>query len=300
MSAAPFATGELPSRTILAFSLNFYWDAGALEWVEGTQPGAGGGGAATIADGADVALGATSDAAVVTDTTGTVSSKLRGLVKWAFERMPTSLGQAAMAASFPVVVSSNQSAIPVSVAALPLPSGASTAALQTQPGVDIGDVTINNAAGGAAVNIQDGGNSITVDGTITADTGLLQPLTDAELRATPVAITGAISASSSATANEDDPEHTEGDAAAAFSQDLGGRLRTRNYGLISDAPEVYVPGDIRMFSLTTEGRLRVSTAEQRFAGAPFGENEESMWGDLRPWDNGPSKSYYDGSPWNAW
>lgn len=37
-----------------------------------------------------------------------------------------------------------------------------------QPGVDIGDVTINNASGGSAVNIQDGGNSITVDGSITA------------------------------------------------------------------------------------------------------------------------------------
>lgn len=32
-------------------------------------------------------------------------------------------------------------------------------------GTDIGDVTINNAAGAAAVNIQDGGNSITVDAT---------------------------------------------------------------------------------------------------------------------------------------
>lgn len=32
-----------------------------------------------------------------------------------------------------------------------------------QPGVDIGDVTINNAAGASAVNIQDGGNSITID-----------------------------------------------------------------------------------------------------------------------------------------
>jgi hypothetical protein len=32
-----------------------------------------------------------------------------------------------------------------------------------QAGVDIGDVTVNNAAGGGAVNIQDGGNSITVD-----------------------------------------------------------------------------------------------------------------------------------------
>lgn len=54
---------------------------------------------------------------------------------------------------------------PVSAASLPLPTGASTSALQTQPGVDIGDVTVNNAAGAAAVNIQDGGNSITVDAT---------------------------------------------------------------------------------------------------------------------------------------
>lgn len=36
-------------------------------------------------------------------------------------------------------------------------------------GTDIGDVTINNAAGAAAVNIQDGGNTITVDGTVTAN-----------------------------------------------------------------------------------------------------------------------------------
>lgn len=36
-----------------------------------------------------------------------------------------------------------------------------------QPGVDIGDVTVNNAAGAGAVNIQDGGNSITVDGAVT-------------------------------------------------------------------------------------------------------------------------------------
>lgn len=58
-----------------------------------------------------------------------------------------------------------QATQPVSAASLPLPTGASTSALQTQPGVDIGDVTINNAAGATAVNIQDGGNSITVDGT---------------------------------------------------------------------------------------------------------------------------------------
>lgn len=40
--------------------------------------------------------------------------------------------------------------------------------LGANSGVDIGDVTINNASGGAAVNIQDGGNTITVDGTVAA------------------------------------------------------------------------------------------------------------------------------------
>lgn len=171
-------------------------------------------------------------------------------------------GQATMANSEPVVIASDQSAVPVSAASLPLPTGASTSAKQdtiighvdgiegllttidadtgsidsktpalgqalaaasvpvvlpaaqittltppaaitgfatsaaqtdksqftkltdgtdtalvtaagelnviatAQPGVDIGDVTINNASGAAAVNIQDGGNSITVDGTV--------------------------------------------------------------------------------------------------------------------------------------
>lgn len=108
------------------------------------------------------------------------------------------IGQRTMAASMPVVIASDQSVIPVSqsgiwnitgsitvdgtVAAtqsgtwnitnisgtVSLPTGAATAALQTQPGVDIGDVTVNNGSGGNAVNIQDGGNSITVDGSITA------------------------------------------------------------------------------------------------------------------------------------
>ena len=36
---------------------------------------------------------------------------------------------------------------PISASSLPLPTGAATSALQTQPGVDIGDVTVNNAAG---------------------------------------------------------------------------------------------------------------------------------------------------------
>jgi hypothetical protein len=43
---------------------------------------------------------------------------------------------------------------------------------QANSGVDIGDVTINNASGASAVNIQDGGNTITVDGTVSANATL--------------------------------------------------------------------------------------------------------------------------------
>lgn len=53
-----------------------------------------------------------------------------------------------------------QATQPVSAVALPLPSGAATAALQLP---DSHNVTVDNAAAGAAVNVQDGGNSLTVD-----------------------------------------------------------------------------------------------------------------------------------------
>lgn len=62
-------------------------------------------------------LGANADAAVVTDTTGTISGKLRGLVKWAFERMPASLGVKTAAASFPTVLASDHATIGVTPAA---------------------------------------------------------------------------------------------------------------------------------------------------------------------------------------
>lgn len=78
----------------------------------------------------------------------------------------------------PVTGTFFQATQPVSAAALPLPSGAATSALQTQPGVDIGDVTVNNGVGVAAVNVQDGGNSITVDGTFWQAT---QPVSAASL-----------------------------------------------------------------------------------------------------------------------
>jgi len=85
----------------------------------------------SIAAGSDVTEGNTSDAAIDTDTTGTVSGKLRGLVKLMvayLARFPAALGQAAMAASLPVVVASDQSAVPVTSTQLPAALGQGTMA----------------------------------------------------------------------------------------------------------------------------------------------------------------------------
>lgn len=56
------------------------------------------------------------------------------------------------------------------------------------------NVAVTNAAGAAAVNIQDGGNSITVDGTVgvSGSVAVTGPLTDAQLRATPVPVSGTV------------------------------------------------------------------------------------------------------------
>lgn len=67
--------------------------------------------------------------------------------------------------------------IQVDVLSSALPAGAATEATLSAingklvSGTDIGDVTVNNAAGASAVNIQDGGNSITVDGAVAVNNG---------------------------------------------------------------------------------------------------------------------------------
>lgn len=158
--------GHLNSPRGAVQAQNWDWDPALLDWVPSTgAPVVGVTGPVSIADGADVAEGATTNAAVVTDTTGTVSGKLRGLVKWAFERMPTSLGQKTMAASFPVVVASDQSTIPISAASLPLPTGASTSVLQRLP------VTTT------AISIAPAGPPIVV--TLDGDTTAVLTITDA-------------------------------------------------------------------------------------------------------------------------
>lgn len=103
------------------------WDATDSAWnrvpVEHATGGlkvyvsgqAGGGSAVSVADGADVAQGTTTDAAVVSDTSGTVIGFLRGLVKLFAARTPV-LGSTTSAGSSPVVVASDQVAVATKVA----------------------------------------------------------------------------------------------------------------------------------------------------------------------------------------
>lgn len=93
--------------------------------------GGGGGGASTIADGADVTQGAIADAAVATGATGTVSAKLRRISTdiGTLSTNTPAVGQAAMAASSPVVIASNQATFPVTAAG----TAASNAAASGNP-----------------------------------------------------------------------------------------------------------------------------------------------------------------------
>ena len=70
--------GELPSGGLDSLQLD-----SSKNLKVNVVAGGGGGGAVTIADGADVVEGALADPAVTTDSNGTLSGKLRGLIKLA-------------------------------------------------------------------------------------------------------------------------------------------------------------------------------------------------------------------------
>jgi len=167
--------------------------------------GGGGGGAPLDLTDLLAYTGPTTAPKVDTDAPGSLSSKLRGMVSRMVQllaRLPAALGAGgglkvdgsgtALPVSGPLTdMQLRATPVPISgtVAVTgPLTNaqlraadvkvtldgeavvlGAGTAAigkLVANSGVDIGDVTINNAAGASAVNIQDGGNSITVDGSL--------------------------------------------------------------------------------------------------------------------------------------
>lgn len=87
----------------------------------------------------------------------------------------TTLGQKTSAASQPVVIASDQSTLPISAAALPLPTGASTSALQTSGNTTLSTIAANQTNGTQHTIIDSGTVAVTqstspwvVSGTVTA------------------------------------------------------------------------------------------------------------------------------------
>jgi hypothetical protein len=121
---------------------------------------------------------------------------------------------------------------------------------------------------------------------------VLGPLTDAQLRASPVPVTatdldirdlvfatdkvdasGSLVDASGSTVSittmpassadvlepDSDANYTDGDLNKPLTQTPDGRLRVVASALVSDTPESYIPGILRSLSLNSDGRLRTST-----------------------------------------
>jgi len=109
---SPAAGGDLAARIVDVAGDSCMDEVNNAVQVNVVAGGAGGG-AVTVADGADVTQGANADAAITADLAGTLSGKIRGLVKWAYERMPASLGQKTKLLSLPVTLASDEDALAV-------------------------------------------------------------------------------------------------------------------------------------------------------------------------------------------
>lgn len=85
------------------------------------------------------------------------------------------LGQATMTASLPVTIASDQSAVPISAASLPLPAGAATSAKQPALGVagtastDV--ITVQGIAAMTPLLVNGSGSTQPISGTVTANQG---------------------------------------------------------------------------------------------------------------------------------
>lgn len=90
------------------------------------------------------------------------------------------------------------SPVPVSAASLPLPTGAATEAKQDTGNSSLASIDAKLAnplpVSGPLTDTQLRASPVPVSGTVTANTGLSQPLTDTQLRATPVPVSGTVTA----------------------------------------------------------------------------------------------------------
>jgi hypothetical protein len=152
----------------------------------------------------------------------------------------------------------------------PLPAGTNAIGkLAANDGVDIGDTTVNNASGGSAVNIQDGGNSITVDGAV-GISGVVDvtPASPAANDYLPVRLTDGSAFYSASSGGSSEVQYTEGDTDSTITgtallwEDTGDTLRAVSAAKplpISDAGGS-VTVDDGGASLTIDGSVSVSGA----------------------------------------
>lgn len=125
--------------------------------------GSGGGGAVTIADGADITQGALADAAITAGSTGSISGKLRQISSdiGTIQTRTPALGQALAAASTPVVLTAAQ------ITTLTPPAAITNYALET--GGNLATIVSNQTNATQQAKITDGTNIVGVlknDGTI--------------------------------------------------------------------------------------------------------------------------------------
>jgi hypothetical protein len=152
----------------------------------------------------------------------------------------------------------------------PLPAGTNAVGkLAANDGVDIGDTTVNNASGASAVNIQDGGNSITIDGTVGVS-GVVDvtPVSPAANDYLPVRLTDGSAFYSASSGGSSEVQYTEGDTDSAITgtallwEDTSDTLRAVSAAKplpISDAGGSLTVDDGGA-SLTIDGSVSVSGA----------------------------------------
>jgi hypothetical protein len=224
-----------------------------------------------------------------------------------------SLGQKAMAASMPVVIASDQSTVPVSMASAPLPTGAATAANQTTLGAQttkINDGT-NTAAVTASSALKVDGSAVTqpVSGTVTVtqatgtnlhaviDSGTVSATQSGTWNITNISgtvslPTGASTSALQTTGNTSLSNIDTNTSALALSQ---GTSITSKLGPMIQAeattnPPTYTTATINPLTTTTAGGLRVDLATVNNGQAPAVNYGQVTSGSLRINQGGRAKA----------
>jgi hypothetical protein len=179
---------------------------------------------AKVADGNDVALGATTDAAVSSDATGTISGKIRGLVKILASVWDSINGRLKVDGSGvtqPVSGTFFQATQPVSATALPLPTGAATEATLL-----LGATAAKQDTGNTSLSSIDGklSGALSVTGSTVGVTGNVEVVNDA---GNPLPVSGNVAVTGSVTANAGTNLNTS--ALALDATLTGGTEKTQIY-----------------------------------------------------------------------